>query len=336
MFYWNNRQGKAVIEITDKDACVPENFYSTTNFPTYVRVDEDWVEVKEQRMDAVIVKKGEDFYATKLRDVKAGDAIVCGDEGVCIDAKLEDPGEDQRFQFMDSAVSSEKRNELLLKGLAKKLVEENQQLTVVCGPAVVHTGANKYLAKLVELGYVKALLAGNAVAVHDMEQSFFNTSLGVDKDTALLTHHGYRNHMRAINRIMHAGSIHQAVEKNILTSGLMYSCVKSNVPFVLAGSLRDDGPLPETEMNMIQAQKAYNQHLREADIVVVLSTMLHGIASGNMLPCKIPMYCVDISSNVVTKLSDRGSSQNVGIVTDVGLFLKILLSEILELEESKQ
>ncbi|MCD1146834.1 hypothetical protein LQU94_01725 [Peptoniphilus sp. KCTC 25270] len=333
MFYWSNRQGIPNIELSPKDGCVPEGFYSTTNFPTFVHVGDDWVEVKEQRMDAVIVEKEDGFYATKLRDVKKGDRILCGDEGICIDAQLEDKGEVQRFQFMDSAVSSEKRNELLLKDLAKKLVLENKKITVVCGPAVVHTGANKYLAKLMELGYVKSLLTGNAVAVHDMEQCFFNTSLGVDKDTALLTHHGYRNHMRAINRIKLAGSIENAVNDGILTSGIMYSCIKYNVPFVLAGSLRDDGPLPETQMNMLEAQKAYNTHLRAADIVVVLSTMLHGIASGNMLPYQIPMYCVDISANVVTKLSDRGSSQSVGIVTDVGLFLRLLLLEIEELKK---
>lgn len=333
MFYWSNRQGKPTFRQTEKDCCVPEDFYSTTNYPTFVFYEDQWVEVKEQRMDAVIVKKGKDFIATKLRDVKAGDFVVCGDEGVCIDAQLEDKGEEQRFQFMDSAVSSEKRNELILRDLAKQLVSGNKQLTVVCGPAVVHTGANKYLAQLIEEGYVKAILAGNAVAVHDMEQCFFNTSLGVDKDTALLTHHGYRNHMRAINRIMNAGSIKDAVEKGILTSGIMYSCVVNQVPFALAGSLRDDGPLPETMMNMIEAQKEYNKHLRQADIVLVLSTMLHGIASGNMLPYQIPMYCVDISANVVTKLSDRGSSQNIGIVTDVGFFLRFLLNEIHELKK---
>lgn len=330
MFYWSNRQGKPIIKKTEKNCCVPEDFYSTTNYPTFVYHNEKWVQVEEQRMDAVIVQKDDRFFATKLRDVKAGDLIVCSDEGVCIDAQLEDKGEEQRFQFMDSAVSSEKRNELILKELAKNLVEEKKQLTVVCGPAVVHTGANKYLAQLIDEGYVKAILAGNAVAVHDMEQCFFNTSLGVDKDTALLTHHGYRNHMRAINRVMNAGSIKDAVKQGILTSGVMYSCIVNNVPFALAGSLRDDGPLPETQMNMIEAQKEYNKHLRQADIVMVLSTMLHGIASGNMLPIQIPMYCVDISANVVTKLSDRGSSQNVGVVTDVGLFLKFLLHEIHE------
>lgn len=328
MYYWNNRQGELDIQLSERDGTVPEGFYSTTNFPTYVNWNDDWVRVKLQRMDAVIVKKGNDFYCTKLRDVKQGDEILIGDEGICIDADPAGQGDEQRFKFMDGGVSSERRNELLIRELARQLVEEKKQLTVVAGPALVHTGADKYLSELIANGYVKALLAGNAVAVHDMEKSFFNTSLGVDADTGRPVYHGYRNHMRAINRINTAGSIKKAVEDGILTSGIMYTCIVHNIPFVLAGSLRDDGPLPETEMSMIDAQQHYNDTLRDADIVVVLSTMLHGIASGNMLPYEIPMYCVDIAPNVVTKLADRGSIQNIGIVTDVALFLRLLVIEI--------
>ncbi|MDO5302077.1 MAG: TIGR00300 family protein [Tissierellia bacterium] len=334
MYYYSNRQGRATLAPAPKDGCVPEGFYSTTNYPTFVREKDQWEQVQLQRMDAVIVKKEEGYIATKLRDVREGDLIVLGDEGVYIDAKLKDPGDPARFQFMDSEVSSEKRNELIIEDLAKSLVFEGKQMTIVCGPAVVHTGANKYMAQLIAMGYVKALLAGNAVAVHDMEQNFFGTSLGVDKDTGRQVFNGYRNHMRAINRIKLAGSIKNAVEEGTLTGGIMYELTTHNVPYVLAGSLRDDGPLPETEMNMIEAQTQYNLHLRAADMVLVMATMLHGIASGNMLPNYIPMYCIDIAPNVVTKLSDRGSDQNIGIVTDIGLFLKLLISEIklLELE----
>ncbi|MDO5038017.1 MAG: TIGR00300 family protein [Tissierellia bacterium] len=334
MYSWEERQGTLHIEKSDMDGAVPEGFYSTTNYPTYVFWKDQWVLVEKQRMDALIVKEGDRFVCKKLRDIFQGDEILMGDEGICVKTP-EERMEDKSFKFMDSNVSSEKRNELLIRDLAHKLVAEGKKLTVVCGPAIVHTGANIYLADLIAKGYVRALLAGNAVAVHDMEKSFFNTSLGVNADTGQLAKDGYRNHMRAINRIKRAGSIQNAVDQGILTSGIMYALTKYHVPYVLAGSLRDDGPLPETKMNMIDAQTAYDHHLRRSDIVVVLSTMLHGIASGNMLPYEIPMYCVDISSNVVTKLSDRGSAQSIGIVTDVGLFLRLLQLEINDQEAKR-
>ena len=194
-------------------------------------------------------------------------------------------------------------------------------MVVVAGPVVVHTGGVKPLSALIRAGFVDALLSGNALAVHDIEAALLGTSLGVRMNDGRLEEHGHRNHMRAINAIYHAGGIRGAVESGRLTSGIMYECVKANVPFVLAGSLRDDGPLPDTITDMNEAQDAYNEHAHSAGLVLCLSSMLHSIATGNMLPGWVKTVCVDINPAVATKLSDRGTGQAVGVVTDVGLFL---------------
>jgi lysine-ketoglutarate reductase/saccharopine dehydrogenase-like protein (TIGR00300 family) len=309
-----------------KDKYVPEDFYSTTNHTTMIFLNKEWIKVQNQRMDAMIVVNENGVFCKKLRDIKKGDKVVCGDEGVRI--VNESKKECDSFEFMNNCVSSERRNELVIKKLAYDLSAQNKKVTIVAGPVVVHTGGDVYLQELIQRGYIASFLSGNAVAVHDIEKSLFGTSLGVCAKSGRVTQNGYKNHMRAINQIMKHGSIKEAVDANELGSGIMYQCVKSGVPFVLAGSLRDDGPLPDTVADMIEAQNRYNKYLQDADIVIVLGTMLHGIASGNMLPAKTEMICVDINPAVVTKLSDRGSSQAVGIVTDVGLFLNLLVREL--------
>ncbi len=316
-----------LLKKAEQDKHVPDDFYSTTNYKTLVFYNNKWLEVKNQRMDALIVIDDEDAYCKKFRDIKKGDMVVCSDSGVKIINENKVKVENS-FNFMNSSVSSERRNNILIKDLAYELYYNNKKLTVVAGPVVVHTGGDYYLSKLIKENYISSLLAGNALAVHDIEKNLYGTSLGICAKSGKVTYNGYRNHMRAINQVMKYGSIKGIVESKILHSGIMYECIRNNTPFVLAGSLRDDGPLPDTVTNMIEAQEAYSEYLQSSDIVLVLGSMLHGIASGNMLPAKIKMICVDINSAVVTKLSDRGSSQTMGIVTDVGLFLNLLVYEI--------
>ncbi|MBC8587070.1 ornithine cyclodeaminase [Paratissierella segnis] len=325
----------ATIKEAKRDKHVPDDFYSTTNNTTLVYYNNNWIEVKNQRMDALIVIDKTGASCKKLRDIKKGDKVVCGDSGIRIVNENENAYEKKEFNFMDNKFSSERRNDMQIKKLAYDLVYNGKKLTVVAGPVIVHTGGDQYLAELIRHNYVSSLLTGNALAVHDIEKSLYQTSLGVCSKTGLLTEKGYRNHMRAINQIYKYGSIEKAVEANCLKSGIMYECIKKGIPFILAGSLRDDGPLPDTITDMIEAQQAYSDILKDAEIVLVLSTMLHGIAAGNMLAAKCKMICVDINSAVVTKLSDRGSSQATGIVTDVGLFVNLLVNEIRTLERKK-
>jgi len=332
-FEYNEKN--VVLKKAPMDKHIPDDFYSTTNLPTQIYYKNKWIEVKNQRMDAIIVVEEDLALCKKLRDIKKGDLIVCGDTGVKtidIDDGSDDKGDS--FNFMNNHVSSERRNDMLIRNLAHDLFLNNKKLTLVAGPIVVHTGGDYYLTQLIKQNYIDSLLTGNALAVHDIEKSLYGTSLGVCAKSGKTTHNGYKNHMRAINQIMKYGSIKNAVESSFLRSGIMYECVKNDVPFVLAGSLRDDGPLPDTINDMIEAQDAYNEYLQNADIVLVLGTMLHGIASGNMLPANIDMICVDINPAVVTKLSDRGSGQAIGIVTDVGLFLNLLVNEIEKLKSS--
>lgn len=332
----NNKNNVKLKEAT-QDKHVPDDFYSTTNYQTFIYIDNMWIEVKKQRMDALIVIDKGVAFCKKLRDIKKGDLVVCGEKGVKTVNPDEMKNTESSFTFMSNQVSSERRNDKLIKNLAYELVNNDKKLTLVAGPVIVHTGGDAYLSELIEKNYISSILTGNALAVHDIEKNLYGTSLGVCSNTGMATNGGYRNHIRAINQVNKYGSIENAVEKGAIKGGIMYECVKNNVPFVLAGSLRDDGPLPDTINDMIEAQAAYGKQLEDAEVVLVLGTMLHGIASGNMLSVKAKMICVDINSAVVTKLSDRGSSQAIGIVTDVGLFLNLLLNEvkICELEKSE-
>lgn len=323
------------LKLAEQDRYVPDDFYSTTNHQTFVYLDNKWQEVEKQRMDTLIVIEDGRAFCKKLRDIKKGDLVVCGERGVKIVNRDETKEDGSSFSFMSNQVSSERRNDMLIKNLAYELVNNNKKLTLVAGPVIVHTGGDAYLSQLIEKNYVSSMLAGNAIAVHDIEKDLYGTSLGVSSKTGLLENKGYRNHIRAINKVNKYGSIENAVKEGALKSGIMYQCVKNEIPFVLAGSLRDDGPLPDTITDMIDAQEAYSEQIEDAEIVLVLGTMLHGIATGNMLSTKAKMICVDINPSVVTKLSDRGSSQAIGIVTDVGLFLNLLLNEVKACENTK-
>jgi lysine-ketoglutarate reductase/saccharopine dehydrogenase-like protein (TIGR00300 family) len=318
------RERDALLKPAEKDRCVADDFYSTTNHRTHVRVGGRWREVEKQRMDAVIVIENGGPVCRKLRDVKAGDSIVCGHEGIRVTPEFRERDR-LGFAFMSNDVSSERRVEGSVARIAtmmKEVKKAGGRIAVVAGPVVVHTGGVEHFSELIRGGYVNAVLAGNALAVHDIEFALSGTSLGIDLVAGAPVEQGHRNHMAAINTINRAGGIRAAVGNGVLKSGVMFECVKHGVEYVLAGSIRDDGPLPETEMDLIAAQERYAEVLsNNVQLVLMLSSMLHSIGVGNMLPSWVRVVCVDINPAVVTKLSDRGSMQTVGVVTDVGLFL---------------
>jgi lysine-ketoglutarate reductase/saccharopine dehydrogenase-like protein (TIGR00300 family) len=313
----------ARVRTADLDGSVPEYFYSTTNQRTSVRIDGRWLEVERQRMDAVIVIDAGRAACRKLRDVRSGDRIVCGLEGIRVTPVFRDRDRPD-FGFMTNEVSSERRVEasvVRIAGMMRDTKARGGRIAFVAGPVVVHTGGAPYFIDLIRRGYVDILLAGNALAVHDAEFALFGTSLGVDLEAGAPVRGGHRHHMRAINAINRAGGLRRAVETGVLATGVMAECVRRDVEYLLAGSIRDDGPIADTIVDIIDAQDRYAEALASAGMVIILSTMLHGIGVGNMLPAWVPVVCVDINPAVVTKLADRGSSQTLGIVTDVGLFL---------------
>ncbi|HAX44245.1 MAG: TIGR00300 family protein [Bryobacteraceae bacterium] len=310
----------------ERDRCAPPEFYSTTNHRTMVRRDGQWHEVRRQRMDALIVWKDGGAYCVRLRDIRAGDLVVSGMRGIRV---IPESKERDRlsFAFMSNGISSERQVETAVRqtaNLIRHCRENGQKVVVVAGPVVVHTGGVAPLSALIRDGWIGAILAGNALGVHDAEAAMIGTSLGIRMSDGRQDEHGHRNHMRAINAIYHAGSIAAAVEQGVLTQGVLFECVKNKVPFVLAGSLRDDGPLPDTITDMNAAQDAYAEQIQGAGLVLMLGSMLHSIATGNMLPSWVKTVCVDINPAVATKLSDRGTGQAHGVVTDVGLFLEML------------
>jgi lysine-ketoglutarate reductase/saccharopine dehydrogenase-like protein (TIGR00300 family) len=330
--------GEVELRTIEKDKCAPEDFYSTTNHRTYVRHQGNWLEVQDQRMDAIVVVKGNLAFCRKLRDLKAGDRVVVGMHGIRV---VPESKERDRlaFAFMSNGISSERQVETAVRqtaALIESVRQAGQKIIVVAGPVVVHTGGAGPLAQLIRAGYVQAVLSGNALGVHDIEAALFGTSLGVRVSDGRQEEHGHRNHMRAINTINHAGDIRGAVEQGRLTRGIMYECVMNNVPFILAGSLRDDGPLPDTVTDMNVAQDLCAQHLKGAGLVLCLGSMLHSIAIGNMSPSWVKIVCVDINPAVATKVSDRGTGQAIGVVTDVGLFLDHLARALVhEPQEAK-
>ena len=324
------RDEDALFRPADRDGCAPEDFYSTANLRTAVRVGGSWIPVEHQRMDSAIVLVGTRALCRKLRDIRTGDLVACGLRGIRVTPEFR-PRDRLGFAFMTNEVSSERRVEAAVSRVAammRDVKRDGGRVAFVVGPVVIHTGGGPYLGELIRLGFVDGILAGNALAVHDIEAALFGTSLGVSLETGAAIEGGHRHHMRAINAIRRAGSIEAAVAQGSLRSGVMYECVQRGIPYVLAGSIRDDGPLPETVMDLYVAHEQYAALLADVQLVVVLSTMLHGIGVGNMLPAWVRMVCVDINPAVITKLADRGSSQTIGIVTDSGLFLHQLSRQL--------
>jgi lysine-ketoglutarate reductase/saccharopine dehydrogenase-like protein (TIGR00300 family) len=320
----------ALVRAADRDRCAPDDFYSTTNLRTEVRVDGRWIAVDGQRMDAAIVVAGDRARCRKLRDIRARDRVVCGLAGIRVTPEFRDRAR-AGFTFMTNDVSSERRVGASVARIARMMRDTKaagRRIAFVAGPVVVHTGGATYFSRLIRAGFVDVLLAGNALAVHDAELALFGTSLGVDLEAGAPVSGGHRHHMRAINLINRAGGIGPAVAAGVLQSGVMVECVRAGVDYVLAGSVRDDGPIVDTVTDIIEAQDRYAAALDDVGMAIVLSTMLHGIGVGNMLPAWVPVVCVDINPAVVTKLADRGSSQTIGVVTDVGLFLHQLAAQL--------
>jgi lysine-ketoglutarate reductase/saccharopine dehydrogenase-like protein (TIGR00300 family) len=328
--------GTAATRPAPRDGVFPEDFYSTTNLDTFVRLDREWLPVDRAEMDCgLVVDRSDGRVAVRtvpVSDVRAGEEVVCGAQGV----RVQPPpavarGTEEAFGFMSSTASSEKPQAVLVRQIADRMREvkaAGQRVLWVGGPAVVHTGAAPAMVRLVEAGYVDVLFAGNALATHDIEAALFGTSLGVDLAKGSGVPHGHEHHIRAINTIRAAGSIAAAVESGVLTGGVMHALVRAGKPFVLVGSVRDDGPLPDVHTDVIDGQRAMRAELPGVGFCIMVATMLHSIATGNLLPASVPLVCVDINPATVTKLADRGSAQAMGIVTDIGLFLDQLAREL--------
>jgi lysine-ketoglutarate reductase/saccharopine dehydrogenase-like protein (TIGR00300 family) len=311
------------------DGVFPPDFYVTTNQQTFVHIGGGWIEVKPALMDSGIAVNEEkrEAFPVKFYSVGKGTKCVVGHRGVRIVPLQRSTERPSVFEFMASNVSSEKPKTAVIREMAaeiRRARSEGGKILIVAGPAVVHTGAGGHVEKLIEWGFVQLLFAGNALAVHDIEHALYGTSLGVYLDRGALADEGHENHMRGINTIRAAGGIVKAVQSGVLRSGIMYQCVKHNVEFVLAGSIRDDGPLPEVVTDVIESQQAMRARLDGVTIALMMGTMLHSIAVGNLLPAHVKTICVDISPAVVTKLTDRGSFQAVGLVTDIEPFLREL------------
>ena len=320
------------------DMVLPDNFYSTTNNPTQIYFKGEWIEVQNTMMDkAIIVNlKTKNSHCKPIREVKKGDLVIVGEEGVLVKPPERPRESTGIFRFMSSGSSSERPAVAAIKQIAQDLYEVKSaggKVAVVAGPAVVHTGAASALANLIRTGFVDVLLSGNALAVHDVEGDLLKTSLGISLNEGIATVRGCRNHIFAINEIYKAGSLRTAVENGILRSGIIYECIKKGVPFVLAGSIRDDGPLPDVITDMVAAQQKYKEQLKDVTMVLMLASTLHAVAVGNMLPSTVKLVCVDINPASVTKLLDRGSTQAVGIVSDIGTLLPLLAEEMMKLTE---
>ncbi len=310
------------------DGALPDDFYSTTNLPTQVRINGRWVDVLGTEMDLVIVLDGakEQARMIPMADVHEGDPVVVGHEGIRV-IPLERSRERELFSFMGSEVSSEKPKRLVIEEIAKQMREtraRNRKILVVAGPAIVHSGAAQYLAQIIRTGFVQVLFGGNAVAAHDVEAALLGTSLGIALHSGQAVEGGHRHHMAAINAIRRAGSLRAAVDMGILREGIMYECIRNNVEMVLAGSVRDDGPVPDVITDMVQAQKQMRAAVQGVELALMIATMLHSIATGNMLPASVKIVAVDINPAVVTKLADRGTFQALGLVTDAELFMREL------------
>jgi lysine-ketoglutarate reductase/saccharopine dehydrogenase-like protein (TIGR00300 family) len=341
------REGATTITLDDvkymaspKDMVLPDDFYSTTNNPTQIFFQGEWINVENMMMDKCIVLDPNNKIAQCRinRDVKKGDLIVIGERGIKITPQERPRDGVDMFQFMSSASSSERPSQQIAKKVADDLYKTKQEggkIIVVSGPVIVHSGSAETLAKLIRNGYVDGILAGNALAVHDIENALLGTSLGMHVDDGTLAIRGHRNHMMIVNEVFKAGSIKTMVENKILKNGIMYECVINKVPFVLCGSIRDDGPIPDVITDIVEAQRQYKKLLKDAKLVLMFSSMLHSIAVGNMIPASVKVIAVDINQSVVTKLLDRGTAQAIGIVTDIGSFLPLIMKHLDSLDKLK-
>ena len=326
--------GEASVLEVEQDGVFPDGFYSSTNLVTRVRIEGRWLVVENPEMDCGLIVDDSGVpprvFTLPMADVRAGMKAVCGAAGIKVEPPIaKDAGE--TFGFMESDVSSEKPQAVLVRQVAEGMREAKaagKKVLWVGGPGVVHTGAAPAMVELVKAGYVDVLFAGNALATHDIESALYGTSLGVDLALGRGVEHGHEHHIRALNTIRKCGSIKAAVDQGVLTGGVMHAMVTGEKRFVLVGSVRDDGPLPDVYTDVIEGQRAMRAELTDVGFCLMVATMLHSVATGNILPASIPLVCVDINPATVTKLADRGSSQARGIVTDVGLFIEQLTGEL--------
>lgn len=324
---------EVLIKPAPEDMVMPSDFYSTTNNSTQIYYSNEWIDVRNMMMDKCIAIdiKLRTAECKMIREVRKGDMIVVGERGVKVLPEERPRQGIDIFQFMSSSSSSERPTLQIARKIAMDIhltKKAGGKIIVTAGPVIVHSGAAESLAKIIRLGYVNGLLSGNALAVHDIENALMGTSLGMNVKDGTLAVRGHRNHMLAINEVFKAGSIENMVRKRILKSGIMYECIVNKIPFVLCGSIRDDGPIPDVVADILEAQRQYKEILKGANMVLMLSTMLHSIAVGNMLPAKVKVVALDISQPVVTKLLDRGTTQAIGVVSDVGAFLPMVVQQL--------
>ncbi|MBV9231977.1 MAG: TIGR00300 family protein [Chloroflexi bacterium] len=318
----------------EQDGVLPANFYSTSNLPTQVRLKGQWINVEGIEMDVAVIidEANERAYCKPMHEVHIGDQAVIGHNGIRV-TPFERGREREAFAFMQSNVSSEKVKVLAIHEIARQMKEtraRNGKILFVLGPAVIHTGAGRYIAELLRRGYVQVIFGGNAIVTHDIEFALFGTSLGVDLQSGEQVEGGHRNHLRAINAIRAVGSLEKAIETGLLRDGIIYEALKHNIPLVLAGSIRDDGPMPGVITDMVEAQRRMRQEVQGVEMAIMIASMLHAIATGNLLPSRVRTVVVDINPAVVTKLADRGSFQAAGLVTDAELFLRELVEALSE------
>jgi lysine-ketoglutarate reductase/saccharopine dehydrogenase-like protein (TIGR00300 family) len=319
-------------EAVEQDGVLPPNFYSTTNLPTQVRIGGQWIEVEGIEMDVAIVidHPHKRAYCKPMHEVLVGEHVVVGHDGIRVHPFERDRNREV-FAFMQSNVSSEKVKTLAIQEIAKEMKEiraHKGKILFVLGPAVIHTGAGRYVAELLRRGYVQVIFGGNAIITHDIEAAMFGTSLGINLQTGEQVEGGHRNHLRAINAIRSVGTLEKAIEIGLLRDGITYEAIKRGIPMVLAGSIRDDGPMPGVITDMREAQRRMREEVQGVEMAIMVASMLHAIATGNLLPAHVRTVVVDINPAVVTKLADRGSFQAAGLVTDAELFLRELLETL--------
>lgn len=322
------------LEPAPADGVFPEGFYSTTNLDTDIYAYGRWIPVRYIEMDCGIVVRdepdGPTAWCVPIGSIVRGDRVVVGDTGVRV-KPLPRIEPSSAFHFMGSGVSSERRKEIVVAAVARAMRETREsgkRILLVGGPAIIHTGAGQYLEALIRAGWVDVLFAGNALATHDIEHALYGTSLGVDMRTGLAAAHGHEHHLRAINAIRRAGGMAEAVRQGVLKSGVMHACVQRGIKVVLAGSIRDDGPLPEVITDTVAAQQAMREAVRDVGIAIMVATTLHSVATGNLLPATVTTICVDNAADTVIKLMDRGTHQAFGLVTDCEFFLKELAAQM--------
>ena len=316
----------------DGDRIVPKGFYSTTHHPTSVKFRGNWLPVEHIEMDCTIVvdQEGRSACCTPLSKLRKDDLVVVGEEGVRVDPP-ERPRQLSNFEFMHGTVSPERPSETIIAKVAAEMIAlkaKGGKIGLVGGPAIIHTGAARALAAIIRKGYIDVLFAGNALATHDIEFDLYGTSLGMDLCTGKPVSGGHKNHLYAISEVMRAGSIKRAIEDGVITGGIMYECVMRDIPFVLAGSIRDDGPLPDVITDAVVAQDEIRDHVQGCGMVLMVATLLHSVAVGNCLPSYVKTICVDINPSSLTKLMDRGTMQAIGVVSDAGTFLPLLEKQL--------